>query len=81
MDIKAIDYKILPAVSAQKPTVPDHPGRGFFYASSASAADEIIDCVEIQSHNYRPTYAKSSPYSMIVERPLPNKGGLIDIWI
>lgn len=81
MDIKAFSLGSFPIVSMQKLELPVLASRGAFYPPSLSAADEIIDYVEIQSNNYQPAPNRPSSYPIRTDRSARDKGTLIDVWI
>jgi hypothetical protein len=81
MDIKAFNPGSYPTVSTQKPELPVQISQNAFYPPSPSAADEIIDYVEIQSNNYQPAPNRPSSYPIRTARSARDKGTLIDVWI
>lgn len=83
MDIKANNIGSTPVVSSQKLELPVQPSQGVFYPPSVTAAEEIIDYVEIQSNSYQPapTPNRPSSYPIRTDKSCRDKGTLIDIWI
>jgi hypothetical protein len=81
MDIKAFDQGSFPAVSTKNVELQIQSSQRTYYPPSLSAADEIIDYVEIQSNNYQPAPNRPSSYPIRTDRSAKDKGTLIDLWI
>jgi hypothetical protein len=81
MDIKPVGLGYFPTISPQKPELSVQISNSFFYPLSPSIADEVIDCVEIQSNQYQPAPDQPPPYTTLTVCSVKNKGSLIDVWI
>ena len=81
MDIKAFDQGSFPAVSTKNVELQIQSSQRTYYSPSVSAADEIIDYVEIQCNNYQPGPSRPSSYPIRTDRSAKDKGTLIDLWI